>query len=106
MACSLSVENLVTTAGGWRLGASQLGLPGEIPLFGTRPPSSPKAHLICLFICLLISNSTLLRNNFRKLIFEKFHLVVSFVPTSFWVKPPEYQEGGGAPGGLGADFAC
>lgn len=59
----------------------------------TRPPSSPKARLICLFICLLISNSTLLRNNFRKRIFQKFHLAVSFAPTSFWVKPPECREG-------------
>lgn len=63
-------------AGGCRLDVSQLGLPGYIPFLRARQPSS-LVYLIGLFIALLISNSTLLRNNFRKWIFLKVHLVMS-----------------------------
>lgn len=73
---------------------SQLELPDSVSLFSTRQPSS-LVSLTYLFICLLISNSTLLKNDFRKPVFKKFHLVVSLGPTSFWVKPPECLGGRG-----------
>lgn len=71
---------------------SQLQLPGSVPLLSTRQQLS-LASLTYLVSCLLISNSTCLRNNFRKPLFKKFHLGVSLGPTSCWVKPPECLEG-------------
>ena len=66
---------------------SQLGLPGYIPFLRAWQPSS-LVYVIGLFIGLLISNSTLLRNSLENGFFKK-SILWCLIPISFWIKPPE-----------------